>query len=480
MDNINSVGDFIMSVFSTLINKDDEIFRALLASNQKDSPGEVERIFNELEETRDKWCNTSNVYEQTGEMIEKSFSFFSVLTRMYDESDESFKERNKLLYIREGDTVWGDKWNIIRIFKKYFKTELVYIVNDTDDISKNILRDGDFEGQTGDWTLETCRYDNEAGFSERFGIKFDNYGTCSQNAAVVPDSTYFLHFFVRGNINVEIKDNNGRCWKPGNPRSDEFGTWVNGRCYIGLSNASAGWEPKSVYFLTDETTSGATISFKGIDGRVTHLDYVRLFKKESYSTFTLIAVFGGRYTPDTMAAAPGKEDPVTARNYAGYKHFSEGNHDADPPGYDRLSFFETAAVHGDDSLHDPSDYDRLSFFETAAINEDKDPVMAGGADDRGRITADNDKHPVMAGGADDVGKAAEPNNGYIEGTPLAPWKDDKPGVTVNYEKMSYIGQSHVFGAAGARQENIYRELLDIVKAGGIPSYIEILIRELDE
>jgi hypothetical protein len=134
-----------------------------------------------------------------------------------------------------------------------------------------------------------------------------------------------------------------------------------------------------------------------------------------------------------MAMAPGKADPVVARSYNGYKHFSGGKDDRQ------------------------NNYDNLSFFETAAVNEDIDPVMADGEKD--------------------IEKMAEPNDAYVEGTPLAPWEDDKPGITVNYSNMSYIDQAHIFGAEGI--EGIYRDLLDIVKAGGIPYYIETLIRESD-
>jgi hypothetical protein len=63
---------------------------------------------------------------------------------------------------------------------------------------------------------------------------------------------------------------------------------------------------------------------------------------------------------------------------------------------------------------------------------------------------------------------------------MAPWEDDKEGYTVDYSRMSYIEQSHLFGADGVRMESVYTELLEIVRPAGITSYIEILTRELDE
>jgi hypothetical protein len=267
MDNVNSVGDFIRGVFSALVNKDDEIFKALFASSDNGSPGTVEKIFGDLEETRDKWCNTPDVYEQAEEMLEKTLSFFSFLSRTYEESDASFKERNRLLYIRDGDTIWGDRWDIIKLFKSYFKTEFVYIVNDTDDKNNNLLSDGDFEEQNGAWALDSCDYSQEARFSERFGLHFDNYGKCCQTVSCIqPDSTYFLHFFQNGNLDAEIKDNNGRYWKPPDPYLDEFGSWVDVPYKIRITVVPGKWEPRSVFFLTDQSVSGVTISFMGING----------------------------------------------------------------------------------------------------------------------------------------------------------------------------------------------------------------------
>jgi len=437
MSNVNSVGDFIRNVFSTLVDKDDEIFKALLASDDDGKPGTMEKVFNEIEETRDKWCNNSNVYEQEGEMLEKTLSLFSVLNRSNNEDDISLKWRNWLLYVRNGDTIWGDRWDIVRLFKAYFGSEFVYIVNNTDDIENNLLTDGDFEENTGAWKLESCEYSYDARFSGRSGILFNGEGKCSQTVKVSADSVYFLHFFAKGNINVEIKDNKGRYWQPPRQYVDEFGEWVNAPVKISLHGDPENWDPKSVFFITDDQVSSVDISFIGVDAEETFIDYARVFKKENYSTFTLVVVFSGLITHDTMGLAPGTDDPIVARDYSGYKHFSGGESDTD------------------------KNYDNLSFFDSAAINGEKEPVLAEGKDD-----------------PKDVAQLA--NDGYIGDTPLAPWEDDGPGVDVDYSKMSYIEQSNIFGAGGMQRSAVYTELLEIVRAGGIPSYIDILIKELDD
>jgi hypothetical protein len=432
MDNVNSVGDFLRYSFSSLVNKDGKIFKALVANPE--GTGTIERVFSDIEAAREEWCNNPDLYNQNGEILEKTLSFFSFLSRLFEESDESLKKRNELLFYRGGDTVWGDTWNIRKIFRLYFNTDSVYIVNNTNSIGENLLRDGDFEKQT-DWELDGCSHDISARFSERIGIKFEDYGICSQSVLANTESTYFLHFFLRGKLNVQITDNNGRYW---NKNIGEFGGWTTAETSDTFNSEE--WDAKSIFFLTDDQVSGVTIKFVGVHNESAMLDYVRLFLKENYPSFTMIVVFGGIYTDDTMGMAPGKDDPVVRRNYDGFGHFSDGKDD-----------------------QNPVDIDSVSFIEGAAINEDKDPVMAPGTNDIGDIKAANDMY------ADET-------------TPLAPWEEDESGMDVDYSRMSYIEQSHLFGMEGgaARAESVYTELLEMVRAGGIISYIELLTRELDE
>jgi hypothetical protein len=146
MDNGNTVGDALRDAFSTLINKDGKIFKALVANPDKN--GTLESIFEDIEAVRKKWCNNPDIYNQTGEILEKTMSFFSFLTRLFNESEESLKKRHELLFYRGGDTIWGDVWNIRKIFRLYFNTKNVWIVNNTNPKTENILEDGDFEAGT--------------------------------------------------------------------------------------------------------------------------------------------------------------------------------------------------------------------------------------------------------------------------------------------------------------------------------------------
>jgi len=432
IDTTNTVGDFLRSQFSALINKDGKIFKALIANPK--GTGTIETIFKDIEVARDEWCNNSDFYEMSGEKLEKTMYFFSYLGRLYSESDESLKRRNELLYYRGGDTLWGDVWNIRRMFQQFFNTEYVYIVNNTNPINENMLLDGDFELQNNSWMLDGCSYDEEARFSERTGIKFYGIGACKQTVSVVSNTTYFLHFFLEGKIVVQIKDNNGRYW---DNYKGEFGDWINTTKSVEYSAKK--WDAKNLYFITDNDVSNVTIMFIGLYNESAYLDYTRLFKKEAYSTFTLLAVFGGIYTVETLGFAPGKDDPVKRHLYNdAFGHFSAGKDDKDK--------IQSANV---------------SFIEDAALN---------------------DNEPILVNGKNDIG-IIEPTNDFFlnEQTPLAPWESDEEGVTIDYTKMSYIEQSHIFGVEGSieKAKDVYTELLEMVAAGGIQSYIEILTRGLD-
>jgi len=362
IETTNTVGDFLRSQFSTLVNKDGKIFKALIANPKGD--GTLEQIFKDVETARDEWCNNYDFYEQSGEKLEKTMSFFSFLERLYGESDESLKRRNEFLFCRNGATKWGDVWNIRNIFQQYFNNKYVYIVNNTNHINENLLLDGDFEMRNS-WVLDGCAYDKDAGFSEWTGVKFDDQGTCTQTVKVNPDSTYFLHFFLEGEIAVKVKDNKGRYW---DRCTGEFGSWVTPE--TGAEFKAKTWDAKSLFFLTDNDVSSVTVTFIGLCNHSAFLDYVRLFLKEPYSTFTLIAVFNGIYKEDTLGFAPGKDD-------------------------------------------------------------------------------------------------------YLE--------SDLEEKTINYEIMSYLDNSHIIGVEGSieKAKDVYTELLEMVGAGGITSYIEIITRELD-
>lgn len=313
---VNKIGDFIKSVFSTLVNKNGAVFQALFANPSGD--GTVETIFNELESERKVWeVNGSSIYNQTGEQLNKTLHLLSVITRLNSDTDETILNRIKLIFYRNGATLWGDKWNVIDIFKTFFNTKNVYIVNNTESFDDNLLVNGDFE-KTDGWTLDGCCYDTEARFEDNYGILFNAAGSCTQTVSVDSDSVYFVHFFLKGNVRLQITDNTGRFW---NPTKDEFGSWSDEESIV--SYQSTNWDNKSIFFITDDKVTGVTIKFLYTDKYYGFLDFVRLNKKTGASTFSLVVVLDGSASDEDTGLAPGENDPVESVDYSKVSYYDK-------------------------------------------------------------------------------------------------------------------------------------------------------------
>lgn len=362
---VNSVGDFIKSVFPTLINKKKSVFSALFANDSK--TGTIETIFNELEETRKVWeIDSANIYNQTGEQLEKTLALFSVLERVNSDTDHTILARLRLLFYRNGDKVWGDKWNILNLFKTFFNDENVWLINNTDD--ENLLINGDFENQDA-WVLtDGASYEREARFEGTTGILFNSSGTLEQTVSVNANTVYFLHFFLRGNVRVKITDNNGRYWIP----EGYTGAWGNTEHWTSFV-CSEKWCNRSMFFINDGRVSSVTVTFGYETGHYGFVDYVRLNKKTKASTFSLIAVFEGTITDDTANLAPGTNDPIVAHDYDNMMYGSPGNSDVEPmEGYDNMTYLDEQKALAPDSPvgydgHKTVDYEEMSYFDNAFL-----------------------------------------------------------------------------------------------------------------
>ena len=428
MGAVNTIGDFIRSVVPTIINKNGKLFKALLADKESED-GTIETIFNDVEKTRKTWTEHKSVYQQSGEQLKRTLSVFSIIKQLQNESEQTFRNRNKLLFMRNGARIWGNRRDILNIFKTFYNNQNVYLVNNTEPFADNLLSDGNFEKQDA-WALVDAVYEREARFEETTGVLFNAAGTCSQSVNVERGP--------KGNIRVQITDNNGRYWNTTGGK-DGDGVWSVHE--YAVSFASENWANKSVFFFTDTAVSSITVTFLYEPGYYAFLDYARLNKKTAASTFSLIAVFEGVYTDETASLAPGTHDDIIQPDYSKMGYFSPGQEDVQE-----------------------RDEDSISYFDNSEIIEDVSPVVTEGTND------------------------IEPLNGYEsmsyadEQQALAP--DSPVGSddykSVDYDKVSYFDSAYIFGATGKETQEIYQELLDIVQAGGVTSTIEILTREQDE
>ncbi|MGP1491249.1 MAG: hypothetical protein ACTTI6_09350 [Treponema sp.] len=432
MGAVNTIGDFIRSVFPTIVNKTGKLFKALLADKEY-ADGTIETIFNTIEKTRKEWSERS-VYQQSGEQLDRTLSVFSIIKQLQNESEQTFKNRNKLLFMRSGDRLWGNRQNILNMFKTFYNNQNVYLVNNTEPFADNLLSDGNFEKQDA-WILVDAVYAQEARFEETTGIFFNAAGTCSQSVNVERGATYFLHFFMKGNIRVQITDNKSRYWHT-TGGEDSDGAWSEHE--YAVSFVSKDWTNKSIFFFTDDTVSNVTITFLYDPGYYAFLDYVRLNKKTGASTFTLIAVFDGIYTDETASMAPGRHDDIIQPDYSKQGYFSPGQAD----------------------VHE-RDENSISYFDHSAITEGISPIAAEGT---------NDVEPLR--GYENM-SYADAQQSLAPDSPVG--SDDYKSV--DYNKVSYFDSAYIFGATGTEAKGIFQELLDIVQAGGVTSTIELLTRE---
>lgn len=434
----NSIGDFIRSIFPGKIDRDDVFFKALLADREK-KDGTVEKMFLDFRATRERWGNP-NIYTQYGEHLDKSLDFFSALNRLYAETDEDIIFRNWIVFYRLGEQLWGDYWNILHILRAYFKTKYVYIVNNTDDIKNNLLENADFEHEEA-WKLEgACSYTRDARFSECLGIEFVNNGSCKQTVSLTTNRTYFLHFFLKGNIKVSISSN-GKFW---NKNLGEFGEWTEETCceYFSCDD----WDNCSLFFITDEQHTNITISFEFYRNSA-YIDYVRLFLKHNYPSFSVIGVFNGKYTNETAALAPYRDDPVNRLDFDTFGYQAGGEADRDPA--------------------KQIDYNEASFIDNAELKEGESPVLVDGQKD---IKDDGiaTEQPFLD--FFDETKTLAPDTPYH--------KDDF--IPIDYDKASYWNQAFVYGAGGIRSSTSYNEIINLVKPAGVRYFTEMLIRECEE
>lgn len=312
---VNSIGDFIKSVFPSTVNRNGAIFKALLADGT--GGGTIERIFEELEQTRAAWTGAKSVYDLPDDQLTKMFGLISPLIQADGQSDNIYVNRNEILfYFRNGRATWGSRYDILAMFRDFFGIEEVFLVNNCAPMRESLLADGDFEDQNA-WTLNACSYERTEAFAGKTSVFFSSGGTLKQSASLEEAGTYFLHFFLLGSVKVKITNQSGERWSAD---AGEFGGWTDEDVF--LSFAAEKWDNRSCHLILKEAGM-ITVEFQS-EHEGTLVDYVRLHKKTGTSMFAIIAEFsGGTSSMETASLAPGREDyePNEKINYEYVSYF---------------------------------------------------------------------------------------------------------------------------------------------------------------
>lgn len=291
--------------FPKTIDKSRPVFSAMIANSE--GTGAIQKQVADLLAYMKEWTSTPDIYEQSGDMLAKTANFFTFLERFADETDEGFKARISAIFVRNHDQRWGTPFDIKNVFRQYFPHAVIYLVENTNKIDGvgelgNLFLDGDIDTDTPTaWSRTNCIAHKDARFSKAYGIKLEQAGgILSQTVNISGSSTYFVHFFMKGKINVQVKDNHNKYW--------DFSSkeWKNSATNNIFQTDD--WDNETVYFITNNNASSVTVYFKYVD-TLTYLDYFRLFKKQPYPSFTVIAHFEGNTADGAFGLAAGDADP---------------------------------------------------------------------------------------------------------------------------------------------------------------------------
>lgn len=288
---------------ATGINIEDEVYKAIFSDDE--GRGALALELDASVDFINYYTRTDDVRNHKGTSLELIVKEFTNFNRRVQEKDEIYLRRFLAITERKKDEVWGTKWNIKHVFEAYFSGIEAFVAENTADM--DLIINGDFEEDNDSWTLEGGA---EISYSARFSGSRGLYFNRIQGSAVqfidLEKGFHVLHFFLQGKIDVEIKSSAGKYWDmdkvewSDNPLVNRFESGI--------------WDDLSMFIkvLQDEGDTLA-IKFIGIEDAVTSVDYVRLYKKLPYPTYTVIVKYEGYAVADkTLHLGKGTEDPDPA------------------------------------------------------------------------------------------------------------------------------------------------------------------------
>lgn len=287
------ITDTLKNSFPKNIDKTKPIFQALIA-NGKDAA--LEKVLTDAQKFGQEYYSKSDIYEQTDNQLEKSVAHFSYLERFTDETEVSLKKRFRALFVRKNDEVWGTTWNIKNVFQEYSPSSKVYLLEGTNSIDENLILDADFE-EDDIWTFENINVKtNRDSFSKKYCADLSN-GYVEQEINVENNNVYSFHFFHKGNISFQITNENNQFW--------DGEKWSNARKNLSMtySTKDEDWEAQKLFFKSENNNK---IKIRFTNGGL--VDYVQVYKKNAWHSFTVIMRVDGGQGKGALALAPGKDD----------------------------------------------------------------------------------------------------------------------------------------------------------------------------
>lgn len=296
-----TIGELLVKEMPGSVNKEGKIFSSMIANARQ--TGAVEKEMKLWEQFAKYYVNTSNIYKQDGELLDKTVEFFSYLKRFFNETDKGLIKRFKSILYRNGNITWGTPFDIKSIFDSYF-TGKVYLLECVNSLEENLIENGDFDDDTDGWELSgSSEMIADARFSKSYGISLGSNGTIKQSVTLDAGYVYFIHWFITGKCAAIIHNKTDNTyWNYTNK------TWNNG--LVENLFQAENWNNQELYFnLKDfEGEKEIEITFKGIGSGINYIDFILLFKKEPINSFMVIVQNEGDVVEGALALAEGTID----------------------------------------------------------------------------------------------------------------------------------------------------------------------------
>lgn len=349
------IGEQLQGNFPNTIRKDKPVFSAIISNSKK--TGAIESVLRDIEKYGNEYSRINDVYNQYDELLDQTVNFISYFERFTDESDEALKLRLGAIFKRKGDLIWGNPFDVKNVFQEYFPSARIYIVENVNSADENYIINGDFQEADG-WVFSNPDIrTKDARFSKGYGISVDSesdfvkqeisldanlinytvkknetykdiaklmYGNellyeyisnYEDNPSSISEgdiikipsrNVYFLHFFLKGNCQVIIKDtSNNKYW------NYQTKNWQITEFKNSFKSKTTDWTAESLWILNDFTVENIEITIMGDTGG--WIDFVRMYQKKEYPSFSIIAQFEGNSTDLALALADGEADldPIT-------------------------------------------------------------------------------------------------------------------------------------------------------------------------
>jgi len=307
---------------ATGINKEDEVYKVLFSDDEGN--GALAAELDKALEFINYYTKTDDVRNHKGYTLEMIIKEFTAFRRMMFEPDENYLRRFLAVTERKKDETWGTKWNIQHVFEAYFKNVKVYVAETTDDIDRNLLKNGDFESNEEWETGGEAAYNSDARFSGKRGLYFNGMpGRCEQKVGKehehLQSGVYTLHFFMEGKCSVRIRNSQGRYWNATAEPNNYVLAWQDEECFNLFEGSS--WKDVFCFIVLPEEDD-LTIEFLARGAENCKIDHVRLFRKLLNSSYTVIVQFEGwQVTEKSLHLAKGKDDPIEGVDYSKESYF---------------------------------------------------------------------------------------------------------------------------------------------------------------